>query len=277
MPALAFTKYVALDNDFLLLDGGPAPTPSLVRRLCDRRRGVGADGVLHLTEDDAGTYGCAVFNADGSVGGFSGNGLRCAALHLATVAGVLNDPLTFSTPGGTVTARRCEPDGVELGFVDLHTGTASAAPSSVDRDAVAAAVAGRLQQVWTVDVGNPHLVLYLGDGPLDDDTFDHARLDEIRRSDVIAPGGVNVSALSRTRADEFQLAVWERGVGRTPACASAALASFLAAHGVGLAAETAVVVQQGGSLQLHLRNGMPYMVGSAHRSFEGSWDHDDEK
>src|SRR5438067_1096142 len=105
MHALRFEKYEGLGNDFVLLehDREDAVTPTLARAICDRRFGVGGDGVLVLLP--AKTSGAAarmrVVNADGSVPEMCGNGLRCAVLHVARSRGMRAGELVFDTDAGT--------------------------------------------------------------------------------------------------------------------------------------------------------------------------------
>src|SRR5689334_3619249 len=86
---VAFSKYEGLGNDFVVIDEGPegppaaAFGPELAQRICDRHRGVGADGVLRIGMSPQGRPSMQVINADGSVPEMCGNGLRCVALHLA--------------------------------------------------------------------------------------------------------------------------------------------------------------------------------------------------
>src|SRR3954454_10629708 len=108
MGSLAFEKYEGLGNDFVVVDAASeSEIPAeLARALCDRRRGVGADGVLvMLPAREAGRDGrMRVVNADGSIAEMCGNGLRCAALHLARRRASGTRELVIETDAG---ARRC--------------------------------------------------------------------------------------------------------------------------------------------------------------------------
>ena len=104
MGALVFEKYEGLGNDFVVVEPARQEDVSIeaARRMCDRRLGVGADGVLlvlpPVTDGAAGRM--VVINADGSIPEMCGNGLRCVALHVARRRGVPDGSLTFDTDAG---------------------------------------------------------------------------------------------------------------------------------------------------------------------------------
>ena len=101
-----FAKYEGLGNDFVVIDAEPgAVTSSDAVRLCDRRRGVGADGVLVVSTDPEHGARMRVLNADGSVPEMCGNGIRCVALHLAMARGLERATLVIGTDAGP---RACE-------------------------------------------------------------------------------------------------------------------------------------------------------------------------
>ena len=86
---LAFVKYHGLGNDFIVVEGPPLMDPERAARLCDRRRGIGADGVLTvLPAEEGGAAFMHVYNPDGSVAAMCGNGIRCVARHLAETRGL---------------------------------------------------------------------------------------------------------------------------------------------------------------------------------------------
>jgi len=215
---LLVSKYEGLGNDFLVaIDPAVEPTAGLARRLCDRHRGVGADGLLVARRQGAGdaVLDFRLFNADGSEAEMSGNGLRCLA-HAALDAGLLGAgvPLPVRTPAGL---RRVtvEPRGTAGAWAVADMGTAHVAGEG-DRCNVGH---GQLR----VDMGNPHLVVA---GP-DPATVDVAALGPaLERSD---PAGLNVEFVTLGPGpDELTMRVWERGVGETQACGTGACAAAVA-------------------------------------------------
>lgn len=271
-----FWKYVALGNDFVLLEGAGPPSADLVRRLCHRREGPGADGLLHLHPDGDGPVRFAIFNADGSDGGFSGNGLRCAVLHLTRTRPPGSAPVTLSLVGGTTVRGRVldpgPPAAVEL--VLPRRGVAPLAEELHLDVALAARGAGSTPTALvTADVGNPHLLMVLagGDGT-PPEAADPDILDAMRRPGTVTASGINVSLVTVTDPGRLALTTFERGVGPTSACASAALAAVLALSGTGRCGSRVSVVTSGGTLEFSLSECGTVMVGSARMVCEGCYE-----
>ncbi len=262
MQALRFEKYEGLGNDFVLLehDREDAVTASLVRAICDRRFGVGGDGVLVLLPPSA--PGAAarmrVVNADGSVPEMCGNGLRCAVLHVARKRGMAAGELVFETDAG---ARSCvvgEDDQITVDMGEVRvTGEAH-----VDLD-------GDLWDLVTADAGNPHAVA-IRDVP-------HARFAEVGprlATHPTFPEGTNVE-LARFRAGAIDLDVWERGVGLTLACGTGACATaaVAVARGAFDAGKEIPVRLPGGVLHVTIAtSGHAIMRGPARHAFGGELD-----
>jgi diaminopimelate epimerase len=258
VPELELAKYEALGNDFLILvdwERAGRFDAELATALCDRHRGVGADGWLRLSAPDRG--GAAridLYNADGSWALTSGNGLRCAVLLADDLGIVQADQFVVETEAGDVAAslqRRA--DGAPVIRVGMGpVRVVPAAPSPVEG-----------WRAFAVDVGNPHLVL-LGAalGGL------VASLGSALSSRV--PGGQNVEFVAaHPGADELDLVTWERGTGQTLACGSGSAAAAAAAHAAGLVGLVVTVHNPGGDLIVELANSgdgvVATLVGSARR------------
>jgi diaminopimelate epimerase len=240
---LHLTKHHGAGNDFLVVVdmGGAEPLEEdLVRALCHRRTGLGADGVIRIYDgSDGSDLSMELRNADGSVAEMSGNGMRCLA-QAAVEAGLVKPPsFTVSTLAGVRT-------------VDYHPGDApGAAEASVD---LGPAVLGPDQpqqfndrKARQVDMGNPHLVL-LGPDPAGVDVAELGG-----RLQGIHPGGINVEFISvGPGPGAITLRVYERGVGETDACGTGSAAAAAAAHSWGLVGETVAVHNPGGALQVTL-------------------------
>jgi diaminopimelate epimerase len=225
---MRLTKHHGLGNDFLvLLDPGVDAGPDLARAVCDRHRGIGADGLLvggPATGDADLTM--VLWNADGSPAEMSGNGIRCL-VQGAMVAGVVDGPsVDVATAAGL---RRVEvkpgPDERTIeATVDMGDATVL---RSTDREA-------------DVDVGNPHLVILDPEGELDLAEVGTAHPDR------------NVELIRPALDGAIDLRVWERGVGLTEACGTGAVAAALAAHAWGLAGDHVVVRMPGGAAEVGL-------------------------
>jgi diaminopimelate epimerase len=233
-------KYHGLGNDFLvLLDlGDKRPVePGEVRALCDRHRGVGADGLIRVTPGPA-RSDCAMelYNADGGRAEMSGNGIRCLAMAMVE-AGLAGPRMVVHTDAGerVVTVDEDGWASVDMGMAKI--------------DAKEGGVA-------FVDMGNPHTVVELAEGD-DLDTFDLAR-----RAAVY--GGRNVEFLViGPGTDHMRLRVWERGVGETLACGTGACAAAAAAVVWGRVGATVTVSQPGGNATVHLGSHTIVLSGPA--------------
>lgn len=234
-----------LGNDFVMLEGVD-PSPDLVRRLCDRRRGIGADGVLVV--DSA--PGMRYWNADGSEAEMCGNGLRCVAVY--SVAREWTAPGEWFDVQTAIGPRRARVDRdevtVEVGKVSI-AGTLS--------------VHGRLYH--EASVGNPHAVTVV------DDPAAVAVEEEgpIVENDPAFPHGTNVEFVALAGPDRLRLRVWERGVGETLACGSGMVVA--AAVATGVREEPVEVVVRGGVGRVSFHGGSGYLTGPVVTVFRGEW------
>lgn len=223
-----FFKYEGAGNDFVVVEkatlGGVRLTREQAVALCDRHKGVGADGVLTV---DLAAPSMAVINADGSVPEMCGNGVRCVALHLARTMDITHLELDIDTVAGPQTCV-VDRDGSQ-GMVTVQMSPASLAPEQVGLRSDAPwidhtiAVAGRDLHLTAVSMGNPHAVTF---DPVGDSRF---MLAEALQSDPHFPDGVNVGFVSEQQGQSFRLDVCERGAGWTQACGTGAAAAATAA------------------------------------------------
>jgi diaminopimelate epimerase len=245
---MQLTKHHGLGNDFLVLldlDGAHPVVPAQAVALCDRRTGIGADGLLRATPGTGGAdVTMELFNADGSVAEMSGNGIRCLAQAL--FQGGLAEPpvLDVATAAGRRTVRvvsstsRCSQRmSVEMGQAKLL----GPDPQWVGGDVLRAV---------RVDVGNPHVVLHRGGAELP------GRDELVALGSAIdggSPDGTNVEVLRPgATSDVIDMVVFERGVGPTQACGTGACAVAAAAHEWGLCGIAPTVRMPGGPVEITL-------------------------
>src|SRR6185503_2314299 len=224
MRKLGFDKYEGAGNDFVIVDAEreSAVSADEARALCDRRFGVGADGVLLVTPGSGDARAkMVVLNADGSRPEMCGNGLRCVALHLARRDGVHRVDMVIDTDAGPKRAR------VERGAA----GEEAQVTVGMGRGRLLGErkfpVRGQEHAFTLVSMGNPHAVAF----DLDIDT---AELDRLGPAfSEATTGGINVEAVRTQGGKLFDVLVWERGVGRTFACGTGAAAVAVAAAATG--------------------------------------------
>ena len=225
-----FLKYQGLGNDFILLDrrqSGVDIDAATSRWLCDRRLGVGADGVLVLLPSESAMARMVVHNADGSIAEMCGNGLRCAVKYLVDNSGEKPEGIQVETGAGVLA---CAPgygaDGVAS--VEISMGPARLVAPNLPSGATGqpfldAPVPGHDGlRGHAISMGNPHLVL-LGH-PLDD----ASRLGPQLERHPQFPQRTNVEFV-RVDEDTLNVVVWERGCGLTQACGTGACAAAAAA------------------------------------------------
>ena len=277
---LQFSKYQGLGNDFLILEGRQGqlpptitePDPGWVRQLCDRRFGIGGDGViLALPPQGEGDLRMRIFNADGTEAEMCGNGIRCLARFLADSDGdVPGKRWSIETPAGLI-----RPELQSDGQLLVDMGAPFLVPSSIPttlplveglaRGSVD--LADRSLEVAAVGMGNPHVVVPVAD--LSSIPFDAwgAALEVHPRF----PAKTNVHFLQVHARNRLEIRVWERGAGPTLACGTGACATLVAAVLLDLADDHAEVMLPGGPLQIAWpgRSGSVLMTGPAVAVFDG--------
>ena len=248
---MRLTKHHGLGNDFLVLLDPPADldAPALARKLCDRRRGIGADGLMIARPgtDDADVT-MELRNADGGRAEMSGNGIRCFAQAVwdaqvigdaegkAGTAGRAGQVLTVATDAGLRVVRR----------VDGNSSAVDMGPVKVVGEAPEW-VTGTVEAAALVDIGNPHLVL-LDPGIASVEVS--TRGPEI---EATFPDGINVEWIwPGPGPDQITLKVWERGAGETEACGTGSCAAARAAADWGKAPARVVVHNPGGDVTVEL-------------------------
>jgi diaminopimelate epimerase len=277
---LPFLKGHGTGNDFVVLPDAAGEIhlqPDLVQRLCDRRFGIGADGVLRVVPLDrattelsdgpdlgAASAGARWFmdyhNADGSVAEMCGNGVRVYSRFLVDAGWEAAGEFLLATRGGV--KRVWVP---EKGDVTVDMG-----PPELQPGPVKAHIGGRTYEGQPVSMGNPHLVVAL------DSTEQIARLDLTSEPDVpvdLFPTGVNLEFFAPvetgSRMQTVEMRVHERGVGETMSCGTGACAVAVAAAGrPGPAMEIRV---PGGRLEVQWTDETLFLRGPAELVAEGRW------
>ncbi|HUF33671.1 MAG TPA: diaminopimelate epimerase [Acidimicrobiales bacterium] len=254
------TKHHGLGNDFLVLldlEGTRPIDAEMARALCDRRRGVGADGLIRVTSGaDGADVVMELRNSDGSEAEMSGNGIRCLGQAVARARGVTELDLLVATDGGSRRLAVIPGADDRTVSVEVDMGEVREGPA---RDPDAPAPSPAPLEAVTLDLGNPHLVLLV------DDPWAVAIETEGPALEAHHPQGINVEWVAPVagRPDTIGLRVWERGAGVTEACGTGACAAAHAANRWGLVGKRVTVEMPGGAVEVVLAGDGATLVGPA--------------
>jgi diaminopimelate epimerase len=241
---LPFTKVQGLGNDFVVVDlrgeragskvAETVQDPEIVRKICDRHFGVGADGVLAVLPGVSGDARMRVLNADGSEAEMCGNGIRCVAKVLYEADPTLRRPVLKIDTGAGLLACEMDASGGRVASVTVEMGRprytrdeiplAPGGAGRATREAITAL--GRTFHFTAVSMGNPHAVIFV-----DGDEDLRALAEKYGPALEIAPTfprRANIE-FARVRGSEIDLVVWERGCGITLACGTGTCATVAAA------------------------------------------------
>ena len=237
MTSLTLTKHHCLGNDFLVaLHPGVADLPALARRLCDRRAGVGADGLLIAESKHGYAAEMVLYNADGSRAEMSGNGIRCFAHALAMRRGDL-DPQRISTDAGDRTVTLWTTDDPNTISARVEMGDVSPLD---EPDGWTALGCHPDRPVAHLSMGNPHSVVGVDDIAVVDLADLGSKVPQVNL-EIVEPG---------PELNGVTMRVHERGAGITQACGTGACAAAYASKQWGLVkadADDVLVHMDGGT------------------------------
>ena len=256
-----FWKMTGSGNDFVFFDtrslpSGGLETAEAIGALCDRRRGVGADGVVFLENDPEHRYGMRYFNRDGSLAEFCGNASLCS-VTLAAELGIVEpgESFSFRTSSGPIPGR-FGPRGPEVGM-----------PAVLDADpAFETPLAAGERRIGFARVGVPHLVVACADV----EEVDVEGRGRALRSLPSLRAGANVNFVSR-RGPDWTYRTYERGVEEeTLACGSGSVATAaMLMTWDGESGPLRLITRSGAPLTVTFENGMPTLSGEGRLVFEG--------
>ena len=268
-----FTKMSGAGNDFVVIDNRDQVLESdasdFARVVSERRRGVGADGVILLEESTTADFLMNYYNADGSYGGFCGNGGRCIARY-AHMNKIAPAQLTFESLGHIYSAEVLE-GRVRLKMKDSRNERLNV---TLERN-------GESLRMHSVDTGAPHVVLFLDEnaqiGMNELSTLDLVRIGRsIRNHSYFGDAGTNVNLVKLNENHSLSIRTYERGVeDETLACGTGSVASGLLASRVkGLKSPVKVIPKSGEPLVVEFENQGDhfrdvYLEGNAEIVFEG--------
>jgi diaminopimelate epimerase len=284
-----FVKMHGAGNDYVYVDcfaePTPADPPALARRIADRHRGVGGDGLILIEPSTRADARMRMFNADGSESEMCGNGVRCVA-HLVVARGrVAAGPVTIETGRGvlklvaTPTGPRSSQVRVDMGepLLDASDIPVTGAGTGRVLDVPCTALgekeswwddAGLDPRMTCVSMGNPHAILYchnVAAVPLE-------QIGPRIERHAMFPRRVNVHVVEVCSPDHVVMRTWERGSGITQACGTGASAVCVAGVLTGRTGHRLAADLPGGRLELEWPGSGPvFMTGPAAEVFSGTW------
>jgi diaminopimelate epimerase len=255
----AYFKGHGLGNDYMAVDPAELDFPLSarnVRALCDRHRGVGADGVLALAASERAHFGLRIYNPDGSEAEKSGNGLRIFANYLFATRRTRRREFRIETPGGIVSVALRQSDDGDVDRVKVVIGHASFRPQllpcTLDVPELVEQplrVAKRDLRFTGVSVGNPHCVLFQKAG-VEWTREDLLELGPALEEHEIFPERTNVQLAAAIGPRTLSILIWERGAGETLASGTSACAAAAAGVRLGLVKSPVAVHAPGGGLEV---------------------------
>ena len=252
---MKFYKYQGTGNDFVMIDNRddffPKENTDLVAKLCDRRFGIGADGLILLENDSETDFKMVYYNSDGNESSMCGNGGRCIVAFAKKLA-IIKDKTTFIATDG-------------LHFATIENDVVSLQMKDVDEVQI-------FENYVFLDTGSPHHVVFVDDLENLDVKTKGAK---IRYSDLYGKSGSNVNFVKQTGENSFAIRTYERGVeDETLSCGTGATAVAIAMHKLKKVTSDKVLVKvMGGELSIFFDKKESYkkvfLQGKAEYVFEG--------
>ncbi len=278
---MRFAKYHGTGNDFVMvedLDDTLRLDRGVIAALCDRHRGVGADGLIRIVAADDADFEMDYFNADGNPAEMCGNGVRCLAKYVYDRGLASSREIDVRTGAGLKRLVVESNDGLAMS-VSVDMG-----PPSFERGVIPMVgepsdtflqqpldIDGRTYEATALSMGNPHCVVFLGSGD-DLGSLDVRAIGSSVENRDWFPQRTNVEFVKAVDG-RIHARVWERGSGETLACGTGACAALVACSRAGLTGPDAEVVFPGGLLRLSWHDGgAVVLTGPATCVFDGELD-----
>ncbi|WP_406678218.1 diaminopimelate epimerase [Moorella sp. ACPs] len=274
-----FVKMHGLGNDFVLVNALeeklPGDLAELARRICHRRFGIGADGLILVLPSSRADLRMRIFNPDGSEPEMCGNGIRCFARY-AYEAGLVRGPeIQVETLAGNIKPRLILKDGkvagvrVDMGEPRLERSQIPMAGEGSPVVEEPVPVAGTTWRGTCLSMGNPHCVFFVtdvGEAPV-------TTVGPAVENHPLFPQRTNVEFIEVLNRGELKMRVWERGAGETMACGTGACAAAVAGALTGRSNREVTVHLAAGDLQIEWsrENNHVYMTGPAVEVFRGDF------
>lgn len=269
---LKFTKMQGTGNDFIVIEDFDLKLlneqDKLAQKLCDRRFGIGADGILFVRKSEAADIKMEIINADGSYAAMCGNGIRCFAKYVLDEKLVSNKNIKIETGDGIkIAAVKLEKNGAANVTIDM--GNYSLNPKDIPAESEETIInkkiiVGNMEyEIISMLMGVPHTVII---SKLDDVDINEGKAIEKYK---LFPKGTNVNFCEVIDKNNIKVKTWERGAGPTLACGTGSCAAVIASNLIGLTEKEVKVQVPGGEMQIKISDDSIFMTGPAVTVYKG--------
>lgn len=274
---MKFTKMQGAGNDFLLIDGFKYNLEEIVpkiKNLCDRKFGVGGDGIMIALPSETCDIKMFYYNSDGSQGEMCGNGLRCFVKFVYEKGIVQKENLKIETLAGVQYADLTVKDG-KVEAIEIEIGNPifnpKAIPVNIDGDEVfnrEIEILGEKIKFSTIFLGVPHTVIFMEN----ENQYDINKIGREIEVHPLFPKKTNVNFIFVKDRKTIKIFTWERGAGRTLACGTGSCSAGLISYRLGYTEKEAKIITEGGDLYIKILENGVKLRGGAEITFEGEVD-----
>lgn len=273
---MKFNKMQGAGNDFLLFDGVKNKYENyskIAKKLCDRRYGVGGDGIMIAEESQIADIKMVYYNSDGSKGEMCGNGIRCFSKFVYEEEIVKKEEITIETGDGVKTAyltvndNRSKVDSIMISMGKARLNSKEI-PVSIEKEQVIDEkinIAGKDIIFSAVLIGVPHAVIICDDL----ESIDIDGLGSEIEKNRLFPKNINVNFIQILSRNRIKIKTWERGAGRTLACGTGSCSGVYISNLLGLVDSEVAVETEGEILKIKLQGDEIFMIGAAETTFKG--------
>ncbi|WP_300361982.1 diaminopimelate epimerase [Fusobacterium sp.] len=274
---MKFTKMQGAGNDFLLIDGFKNDLNEIVPRiknLCDRKYGVGGDGIMVALPSETCDVKMFYYNSDGSQSEMCGNGLRCFSKFVFEKGIVNKENLKIETLAGVQLADLTTEDG-KVKQVEIEIGNPIFSPKEIPVDMDGEDVFNKELEVFgekvkfsTIFLGVPHTVIFMNS----ENQYDINKFGREIEKHKLFPKKTNVNFIFVEDRKTIKIFTWERGAGRTLACGTGSCSAGLVSYKLGYTDKEAKIITEGGDLYIKVLENGVRLRGGAEITFEGEVD-----
>lgn len=275
---MKFTKMQGAGNDFLLIDGFKYNYEEIVpkiKNLCDRRFGVGGDGVMMALPSETCDVKMYYYNSDGSQGEMCGNGIRCFVKFVYEKGIVKKNFMKIETLAGIQTASleinakdEVEKIEIEIGNIKYNPAEIPVLTDGENAFNKTLEIDGEKIVFSTIFLGVPHTVVFIEK----ENQYNINEIGSKMEVHPVFPRKTNVNFVLPVSNDEIKIFTWERGAGRTLACGTGSSSAALLCHKLKGMKDRIKVITEGGELEVKILSDRVKLIGGAQITFEGTVD-----